>query len=100
MTRDEIISILKDHEVELRGRFGVKSLALFGSVVRGEDTETSDVDVLVEFDGRPVTLFHLSRLQDYLSELLGGAEIDLVMRDAVIDDLKDIIYGEAIDVVG
>lgn len=99
MTREEVIRILREHEDELRERFGVRSLALFGSVVRDEPAEDSDIDLLVEFDERPVGLFHLSRLQDYLSELLGGAEIDLTLRRAVIDQLKETIYGEAVDVV-
>lgn len=99
MTHETIVQTLKAHEQTLRERFGVKSLALFGSMVRGEANETSDVDILVEFD-RCVSLFDLSRLEDYLSDVLGGAKVDLVLRAAVIDDLKDIIFAEAVNVVG
>ena len=55
--RDSVLKILAEHRDELHQRFGVKSLALFGSVARGEATETSDVDLLVEFE-HPVGLFH------------------------------------------
>ena len=61
MKRDEVLKILADHRDELRQQFGVKSLALFGSVARDEATETSDVDLLVEFE-RPVGLFGLFAL--------------------------------------
>jgi predicted nucleotidyltransferase len=57
MQRDNVLKILAEHRDELHQRFDVKSLALFGSVARGEATETSDVDLLVEFE-RPVGLFH------------------------------------------
>ena len=48
MQRDHVLKILAVHRDELRQQFGVKSLALFGSVARGEATETSDVDLLIE----------------------------------------------------
>ena len=57
MQRDDILKILAEHRDGLRQQFGVKALALFGSAARGEATETSDVDLLVEFD-RPIGLFH------------------------------------------
>ena len=96
MTRDEVLSVLRDHQAELRERFGVKSLALFGSVARGEAVETSDVDLLVEFD-RTVTLFDLAaRLR--LQELLGVAKVDLVMRDSIYPELRKPILEGAIHV--
>ena len=61
MQRDDVLKILVDHRDELRQQFGVKSLALFGSVARDEATETSDVDLLVAF-ARPVGLFGLYAL--------------------------------------
>jgi len=96
--RDEVLRIVAGHRDELRRQFGVTSLALFGSVARDEGKETSDVDLLVEFD-RPVGYFHLFRVEDYLEKCLGGAKVDLVVRRAVIEELKDRILAEAIDVV-
>lgn len=98
MTKQEVIRILSHHEAALRETFGVKSLALFASVVREAAATGSDVDLLVEFD-RPVSLFDLARLEDYLSAALGGSRIDLVLRGSEIEDLKDIIFNEAIDVL-
>lgn len=55
------------------------------------------MDLLVEFD-RPVGYFHIFHTQDYLEETLGGARVDLVLRRAVVDELRDRIYAEAVDV--
>jgi predicted nucleotidyltransferase len=97
--RDRIVAVLRKRQKELRGRFGVKSLALFGSAARDNARKGRDIDLLVEFD-RPVGFFMFCEVQDFLSDALGGAEVDLVLRHAVIDDLKDIIYGGAVDVIG
>lgn len=66
---------------ELRDRFGVTSLALFGSCARGEDTPDSDADLLVEFAG-PTPFANYLALRDRLSELL-DRNVDLVMKRAV-----------------
>ena len=96
MNRDQILKIIADHRDKLARDFGIKSLALFGSVVRDEATSASDVDLLVEFDGRPVGLFHLSRTQHYLEGILGIAGVDLVLRDGIKAALKERILREAI----
>lgn len=67
MKRNDVLRILTEHREALQQQFGVKSLALFGSVVRDEATEASDVD--------------------------------LVLRHAVIEELQEDIYGEAVDVI-
>lgn len=46
---DEIRKILKEHEKELRKKYRIKEIGIFGSYVRGEAKESSDVDILVEF---------------------------------------------------
>ena len=69
MTKEEIKEAILKNKDLLR-RYKVKSIALFGSYARGEQTEDSDVDLLVEFDSG-VTLFDIVDLQDDLSELLG-----------------------------
>jgi uncharacterized protein len=95
MQRDNVLKILAEHRDELHQRFDIKSLALFGSVARGEATETSDVDLLVEFE-RPVGLFHFFTVQHYLEDILGFAQVDLVMPDALHKELKEGILREAI----
>ena len=94
MKRDEVLRLLTDRREELR-TMGVSSLELFGSTVREDAGENSDVDLLVEFC-RPVGLFTFYRVQEYLEQVLGTDKVDLVVRGAVLDELKDAIYGEAI----
>lgn len=96
VNRDLALKIIAEHREKLARDFGIKSLALFGSVVREEATPTSDVDLLVEFDGRPVGLFHLSRTQHYLESILGVSKVDLVLRDSIKPALKERILREAI----
>lgn len=96
MKRDEALKTLAEHREELRQRFGVKSLALFGSVVRDEATDASDVDLLVEFD-RPVGLLHVIGTEQYLEKLLSVNKVVLVLERAVLPEFKDGILAEAID---
>jgi uncharacterized protein len=100
MRRDDVIRTLRQHRDELTHQYGVKSLALFGSVARDEAAEASDVDLLVEFDDRPVGLFHLARTYRYVKELLGVRHLDLVLRRALFEELRPSILKDAIDVVG
>jgi predicted nucleotidyltransferase len=56
------------------------------------------VDLLIEFD-RTVGLFHFIHVKDFLGGLLEGAHVDLVMREAVYEELKEDIYLEAVNVL-
>ena len=96
MNRDQVLKILAEHRDTLARDFRIKSLALFGSIVRNEATAASDVDLLVEFDGRPVGLFHLSRTQHYLESILGVPRVDLVLREGIKPALKERILREAV----
>lgn len=95
MHRREVQSRLREHRDELRS-LHVRSLALFGSVVRGEEGGESDVDLLVEFD-RPVGLFHFVEVKNRLEEIL-GAEVDLVSRGGLKPGVRDRVLSEAVDV--
>ena len=97
MRLEDVKITLAAHESELKDQ-GVRSLAVFGSVARGDAGPDSDVDMLVEFD-RSVGLFHFIHVRDFLERLLNGAQIDLVMREAVYEELKEDIYGEAVNVL-
>jgi hypothetical protein len=79
--RKKVFQTLQAHLPELRERYGVRELLLFGSYLRGEQRKRSDLDVLVEFDRVP-SLFEFIRLERYLSELL-KIKVDLVMKSAL-----------------
>ena len=94
LRREEALTILSSHQVALKQDFGVKSLAIFGSVARDEARADSDVDILVEFDRR-VGLFGFSHLQRHLGDLLGHP-VDLATPDALRPEMRDQILAEAI----
>ena len=96
MQQEEVLRILAEHRDELRERFSVKSLRLFGSIARGDATSASDVDILVDFDDTP-SLFTFLRLRGYLGDLL-GARVDLVTETGLRENLKPQIEREAISV--
>lgn len=93
MELNAISTLLKKHQDDLRQR-GVKSLAVFGSVARGEATEASDIDVLVDFS-QQVGLFEFIRLKNYL-ETLTGCRVDLVTPDALRPSMRNSILSEAV----
>ena len=93
MNREEVLRALQEHNSELKS-FDVHSLAVFGSVARGTDRKTSDVDILVEFN-RPIGLFEFARLKIYLEKLL-QREVDLVTPDALRKEMRETILHEAI----
>ena len=78
--RDEIVALVHQH----RGR----SIAVFGSVARGEDTEASDVDFLVEFDPTS-SLLDLIHLEEALGALL-GTRVDVISVGGLLDRDDDI----------
>ena len=92
MELDELSQLLKEHRSELI-QHGVESLAVFGSLARGESSQDSDIDLLVDIN-RPVGLFEFIRLKDYL-EKLTGHRVDLVTRDALRPAMREVILSEA-----
>ena len=96
MDKEEILRLLREHKDELRKRFGVKSLAVFGSVARGEAGPESDVDILVEFESSPGFDGYMA-LKFYLEDLL-GRKVDLVMKNALKPWARDVVLREKVDV--
>ena len=98
MEREEMAKILAGHEDELRGKFGVKKMALFDAYVRGIPGHEGDVDVMAEFSNEDVNLFDVIRLEDYLEEVL-GEEINMTPRNSVVPRRQDLIRGEPLYVL-
>ena len=91
---EEIKRTLSLHKAELKKRFKVKTIGVFGSYVRGEQKRGSDVDVPVEFE-EPVGLFEFMDLEEYLSELF-GVKVDLVSKKALKPHIGEHILQEVI----
>lgn len=98
-SRAELLAVLRAHEAELRAR-GVETLTLFGSIVRGDATGASDVDLAVRpgagFSAGGFDHFgRLDALRDHLSALL-GCDVDLVEETAARARLRQVIEREGV----
>lgn len=92
----EIIYLLRSHAEDIKARFAVKRIGLFGSYARGEQKASSDIDILVEFE-KP-TFRNFMDLSFYLEDLF-GREVDLVTVGGLHSRIrpyveKDVIWSE------
>jgi len=91
---EEIRRKLEAQKEELNRKYHVRGIGIFGSYLRGEQKETSDVDILVEFE-RPIGLIEFVRLKNHLSDLL-GVNVDLVMKKALRPRIGQRILSEVL----
>jgi len=97
MNLEEVKETLARHKEELRKRFKVKEIGIFGSYVKGEQKEVSDLDILVEFEeDAKLSLLDVVGLEIELSDLL-GVKVDLVEKRDLKPHvgqriLKEVIY--------
>lgn len=96
MNPELILKLLAQHKPELMRRYGLVSLALFGSTARGSAGPSSDVDLLVAFDG-PATSERYFGVQFYLEDLL-QRPVDLVTEKALRKELRRHVEREALHV--
>lgn len=94
MTRDDVLAALVAHKQVLEERFGVTSLALFGSFARDTATDASDIDILVQFNG-PATSKSFFGVQFYIEDLL-GRRVDLATDKALHRGLRPYVEREAL----
>lgn len=93
-----VCKTLKERLPDLQLRYGVKYLGVFGSLVHGQQTKRSDIDLLVEFDEKvPVTLVRFVALERELANLL-GRRVDLVERDTLKPAIGKRIITEVVKV--
>ena len=93
---DKIIKKLKELKPEIEKRYKVTEIGVFGSYLRNEQTEISDIDVLVSFaEDSPITLFSFCAFENWLSDIL-GKKVDLVMKDSLKPRIGRQILSEVI----
>ena len=93
---DIVKAKLQEQKPLLAEKFKVKEIGIFGSFVRGEQSERSDIDILVEFS-EPIGFFAFIDLEDHLSEIL-DAQVDLVSRKALKPNIGKNILRELVKV--
>lgn len=90
----QVQNVLSDKISLLREEFGVQKIGIFGSFVRNEQNNLSDVDILVEFSQSP-SFFKFIDLEKKLSDLV-GLRVDLVTRNALKSAIKDAVLREVV----
>jgi predicted nucleotidyltransferase len=93
-TLEELRQILSPQKESLCEKYQITQLGIFGSYARGEQTASSDVDFLIDYETAP-SLLKLIDLKYYLSELL-DMEVDIVTKNGLKSRLRDRVLAEAI----
>ena len=91
-----IIEILEKELPSLKKRYYIQYFGIFGSYIKGEEKQGSDLDILVSFNETP-TLFQFIRLEKYLSDIL-NLKVDLVMKDALRPEISKHILSEVVEI--
>lgn len=91
-TKDQVFVTLRQHHQELRN-FGVKRYGLFGSFIRSEQSLTSDVDILAEFEPQQKTFDNYIHLTFFLEDLL-GRKVDVVTPESLSSHIGPHILSE------
>ena len=95
-TLNEMKNKIKSVQNELNANFSVEEIGLFGSYVRGEENENSDLDILISLkENHNVGLIKFNSLKEFLSDLL-NIKVDLVIKDGIKPALKNYILNEDI----
>lgn len=93
-TFDELRQLLLLQKQYICENYQITEIAIFGSYARGEETEASDIDILVDYETAP-TFIMLVELRDYLTQLF-GLKVDIVTKNGLKPRIRDRILGEAI----
>jgi len=91
---EKIQEKLKSMKTELKEKYGIEKIGIFGSYVKGEQSEGSDLDVLVTFN-KPIGLFKLVEMENELSEQL-GVKVDLVTKSSLKPRIRDRVTNEVV----
>ena len=93
-TFEDIKKILEQQKEFLKNKYKIKEIGIFGSFVRGDATECSDVDILVKFEEVP-SLFKFIEIENYLSNIL-GIKVDLVEKKSLKPRIGEHILKEVV----
>lgn len=92
MTKEDVLEKLAALKTELRMRYKVKEMGLFGSFVREAQIDSSDIDILVDFD-ETADLFDLVGLGQFLEETL-QRKVDVVPKKALRKEIRESVLKE------
>ena len=97
-TFEQIKSTLAEHKEELRQKYKIKEIGIFGSYVRGEQKKQSDIDILVEFEETTdLSLLDFIGIENYLSDVL-GIKVDLVEKHTLKPRIGKHVLEEVVNI--
>lgn len=96
ISKDYILSVIKNHKAEL-GKFGVRAIGLFGSYLREEQSDKSDIDILIDFEPDKENFDNYMAVYDYFEELFKNTKIEIVTKNGLSPYigpkiLKEVMY--------
>lgn len=96
ISKDYILSVIKNHKAEL-AKFGVRAIGLFGSYLREEQSDKSDIDILIDFDPDKENFDNYMAVYDYFEELFKNTKIEIVTKNGLSPYigpkiLKEVMY--------
>ncbi len=92
--KEQILTTILNNQKDIRG-FGVSKIGLFGSFVRNEQNEKSDIDLIVQFEQGKKSYLKFINLSDYLENLF-DKKVDLLTEKAISPYMKSKVKKEAI----
>ncbi len=95
-TVDEIKRILESRKDDLKEKYNIREIGIFGSYVKGDQSDGSDLDVLVDFEEVP-GLLQFIEIENYLSDIL-DVKVDLVMKDSLKPVIGRYILNETVTI--
>jgi predicted nucleotidyltransferase len=96
--RDKVVAKLREQREHVEREYGLRMIGLVGSVARGEATEDSDIDIIVDVSGRP-TLFSLVEAESFLADAVGlGLPVEMVFRDGMRPSGRQLIERDLIPI--
>lgn len=95
-TKEKIISTLQSHKLDFLA-FGVKDIGLFGSYLRNEQSDKSDIDLLIDFDPEKENFDNYMAVYDLVENIFNGERIEIVTKNGLSKYigpkiLNDVIY--------
>lgn len=93
--QNKITTTFKEHLPEIKSKFKVKEIGIFGSHIKGKARKRRDIDILVEFEEGFKIFDNYMKLKFYLEDLF-DCKVDLVLKSALKEELKPYILSEVV----
>ena len=94
-TKDDILSTIQHHKPEFF-KFGIRDIGLFGSYVRGEQSDQSDIDILIDFEPDKENYDNYMAVYDRLEQLFKGERIEIVTKNGLSPYIGPKILNEVV----